>query len=94
MVTENSRRWPVGLHGTPARFGKLLEYVNFDATFFAVHGKQASVRALALLGIAQWRCVAVLCTCKVVAEALPEPRSFQHDGLLEQFSSRALLGVV
>ena len=42
MVTANSRRWPVGLHGTPARFGKLLEYFNFDATFFAVHGKQAS----------------------------------------------------
>jgi hypothetical protein len=45
MVTENNRRWPVGLHGTPGRFGKLLEYVNFDATFFSVHGKQASVRA-------------------------------------------------
>ena len=48
MVTENGRRWPVGLHGTPARFGKLLEYVNFDATFFAVHGKQASVRGPSL----------------------------------------------
>ena len=51
MVTENARRWPVGLHGTPARFGKLLDYVNFDATFFAVHGKQASVRAPLLSGV-------------------------------------------
>ena len=48
MVTENARRWPVGLHGTPARFGKLLDYISFDATFFAVHGKQASVRAPAM----------------------------------------------
>ena len=61
MVTENGRRWPVGLHGTPARFGKLLEYVNFDATFFAVHGKQASVRGHTPPGTAQqrWRCCPV-----------------------------------
>ena len=44
MVTENDRRWPVGLHGTPGRFGKLVEYHLFDAPFFAVHGKQAAVR--------------------------------------------------
>lgn len=43
MVTENNRRWPVGLHGTPGRFGKLVEYHLFDAPFFAVHGKQAAV---------------------------------------------------
>jgi fatty acid synthase len=43
MVTENDRRWPVGLHGTPGRFGKLIEYHMFDAPFFSVHGKQASV---------------------------------------------------
>ena len=43
MVTENDRRWPVGLHGTPGRFGKLIEYHLFDAPFFSVHGKQASV---------------------------------------------------
>ncbi|CAL8464659.1 g4194 [Coccomyxa elongata] len=42
MVTENDRRWPVGLHGTPGRFGKLVEYHLFDAPFFSVHGKQAS----------------------------------------------------
>jgi hypothetical protein len=45
MVTENERRWPVGLHGTPGRFGKLVEYHLFDAPFFSVHGKQAQVRA-------------------------------------------------
>ena len=44
MITENDRRWPVGLHGTPARFGKLVEYHLFDAPFFSVHGKQAQVR--------------------------------------------------
>lgn len=61
MVTMDSRRWPVGLHGTPARFGKLLDYVNFDATFFAVHGKQASVRPPALPGA---RCPGWLqCSC-------------------------------
>ena len=43
MVTENDRRWPAGLHGTPGRFGKLIEYHLFDAPFFSVHGKQASV---------------------------------------------------
>ncbi|KAK9904717.1 hypothetical protein WJX75_001194 [Coccomyxa subellipsoidea] len=42
MVTENDRRWPVGLHGTPGRFGKMVEYHLFDAPFFSVHGKQAS----------------------------------------------------
>ena len=44
MVTENDRRWPVGLHGTPKRFGKLLDYESFDQAFFSVHGKQAQVR--------------------------------------------------
>jgi hypothetical protein len=43
MVTENARRWPVGLHETPKRFGKLIEYHLFDAPFFSVHGKQAQV---------------------------------------------------
>lgn len=49
MVTENDRRWPVGLHGTPGRFGKLIEYHLFDAPFFSVHGKQASVRSSPVL---------------------------------------------
>ncbi len=44
MVTQNDRRWPVGLHDTPARFGKLVEYDRFDASFFSVHGKQAQAR--------------------------------------------------
>ena len=44
MVTLDGRRWPAGLHNTPARFGKLVEYDRFDASFFSVHGKQAQVR--------------------------------------------------
>ena len=43
MVTKDNRRWPAGLHDTPARFGKLLDISSFDATFFSVHGKQAQV---------------------------------------------------
>lgn len=49
MVTENARRWPVGLHETPKRFGKLIEYHLFDAPFFSVHGKQAQVRTTTFL---------------------------------------------
>ena len=44
MVTKDNRRWPAGLHDTPARFGKLLDIASFDATFFSVHGKQAQVK--------------------------------------------------
>ena len=44
MVTKDNRRWPAGLHDTPARFGKLLDISSFDAMFFSVHGKQAQVR--------------------------------------------------
>ena len=43
MCTQDERRWPVGLYGTPERFGKLVEYNRFDASFFSVHGKQAQV---------------------------------------------------
>ena len=43
MCTQDDRRWPAGLHGTPKRFGKLVEYNRFDASFFSVHGKQAQV---------------------------------------------------
>ena len=43
MVTSNDLRWPVGLHGTPPRSGKVLDYEKFDAPFFSVHGKQAQV---------------------------------------------------
>ena len=45
MVTLDGRRWPAGLHNTPGRFGKLIEFDRFDASFFSVHGKQAQVRA-------------------------------------------------
>ncbi|GFO47692.1 fatty acid synthase-like [Plakobranchus ocellatus] len=40
MVTADDRRWKVGLHGLPARNGKLLEITKFDAGFFGVHPKQ------------------------------------------------------
>ena len=43
MVTMDGRRWPAGLHNTPPRFGKLIEFDRFDASFFSVHGKQAQV---------------------------------------------------
>lgn len=43
MVTSNDSRWPVGLHETPPRFGKVPDYDRFDASFFSVHGKQAQV---------------------------------------------------
>ena len=46
MVTSNDSRWPVGLHETPPRFGKVPDYERFDASFFSVHGKQAQVRRL------------------------------------------------
>ena len=49
MCTQDNRRWPVGLHGTPERFGKLVEYNLFDASFFSVHGKQAQVSCALLL---------------------------------------------
>lgn len=45
MVTLDGRRWPAGLHNTPPRFGKLIEFDRFDASFFSVHGKQAQVRS-------------------------------------------------
>lgn len=44
MVTSNDSRWPVGLHETPPRFGKVPDYERFDASFFSVHGKQAQVK--------------------------------------------------
>ena len=49
MCTQDERRWPVGLYGTPERFGKLVEYNRFDASFFSVHGKQAQVSPALLL---------------------------------------------
>ncbi|CAG7826501.1 unnamed protein product [Allacma fusca] len=42
MITDDGRRWSPGLHGLPARSGKLKELDKFDATFFGVHAKQAN----------------------------------------------------
>ncbi len=42
MVTADARRWPVGLHGLPARNGILLDDLSrFDAAYFKIHGRQA-----------------------------------------------------
>ncbi|XP_003423914.1 fatty acid synthase [Nasonia vitripennis] len=43
LVTDDERRWPSGIHGLPARTGKLKDLASFDATFFGVHAKQANV---------------------------------------------------
>ncbi|KAJ8688225.1 hypothetical protein QAD02_024020, partial [Eretmocerus hayati] len=43
LVTDDERRWPSGIHGLPARTGKIKELAKFDATFFGVHAKQANV---------------------------------------------------
>ena len=43
LVTDDERRWPRGIHGLPARIGKLKDLSSFDATFFGVHAKQANV---------------------------------------------------
>ena len=42
MITENDRRWPVGLYGLPKRHGKLKDIEHFDAIFFGVHAKQTN----------------------------------------------------
>ncbi|XP_063406377.1 fatty acid synthase-like [Mytilus trossulus] len=42
MVTDDERRWPKGLHGLPARMGKLKNITKFDAEFFSIHQKQAN----------------------------------------------------
>lgn len=41
MVTEDERRWPVGLYDLPKRSGKLKELDKFDAAFFGIPPKQA-----------------------------------------------------
>ncbi|XP_044270431.1 fatty acid synthase [Tribolium madens] len=43
LVTDDDRRWPAGLYTLPARTGKLKDLSKFDATFFGVHHKQATV---------------------------------------------------
>ncbi|RWS30389.1 fatty acid synthase-like protein 2, partial [Leptotrombidium deliense] len=43
MITEDDRRWPIGLYGLPTRSGKIKDLSKFDAQFFGVHGKQANL---------------------------------------------------
>lgn len=43
MITEDERRWPIGLYGLPGRAGKIKDLSKFDAQFFGVHGKQANL---------------------------------------------------
>lgn len=43
MITEDDRRWPLGLYGLPTRSGKIKDLSKFDAQFFGVHGKQANL---------------------------------------------------
>ena len=43
MITEDERRWPLGLYGLPTRSGKIKDLSKFDAQFFGVHGKQANL---------------------------------------------------
>ena len=43
MITEDERRWPIGLYGLPSRAGKIKDLSKFDAQFFGVHGKQANL---------------------------------------------------
>lgn len=42
MITEDDRRWPLGIFGLPTRNGKLKDLTKFDATFFGVHAKQVN----------------------------------------------------
>jgi fatty acid synthase len=43
MITEDERRWPLGLYGLPTKSGKIKDLSKFDAQFFGVHGKQANL---------------------------------------------------
>ena len=43
LITEDERRWPLGLYGLPTRSGKIKDLSKFDAQFFGVHGKQANL---------------------------------------------------
>eukprot|EP00884_Botryococcus_braunii_P006513 jgi/Botrbrau1/15863/Bobra.40_1s0047.1 len=41
MTTDDSSRWPAGIHGTPRRFGQLSGLNTFDAGFFSVPTREA-----------------------------------------------------
>ncbi|KAL5018316.1 hypothetical protein ScPMuIL_004038 [Solemya velum] len=43
MVTEDARRWEPGFFGLPRKCGKLKDLTRFDASFFNIPPKQASV---------------------------------------------------
>ncbi|KAG5873391.1 hypothetical protein JTB14_027737 [Gonioctena quinquepunctata] len=40
LTTEDDRRYPLGILGTPKRSGIISEIDKFDAEFFGIHGKQ------------------------------------------------------
>lgn len=42
MVTDDSRRYPAGIHGIPKRCGKIKETTKFDGLFFKVSPKEAN----------------------------------------------------
>ncbi|CAD5118531.1 DgyrCDS7222 [Dimorphilus gyrociliatus] len=42
MVTEDERRWPLGIYDLPLSNGKLKDITHFDASFFNIHAKQAT----------------------------------------------------
>nr|XP_023011970.1 fatty acid synthase-like [Leptinotarsa decemlineata] len=41
LISEDDRRYPAGLAGTPRRLGKIPEIKKFDAAFFGIHPTQA-----------------------------------------------------
>lgn len=43
MITEDDRRWPLGIYGLPLGTGKLKDITSFDASFFGIHPKQADM---------------------------------------------------
>jgi fatty acid synthase len=43
MITEDERRWPLGLYGLQTKSEKIKDLSKFDAQFFGVHRKQANL---------------------------------------------------
>ena len=43
MITEDERRWPLGLYGLPGRSGKIKDLSKFDAQFFAISQQEAKL---------------------------------------------------
>lgn len=42
MITEDDRRWPLGLYGLPRRSGKIKDLTKFDAKFFGFDEEQSN----------------------------------------------------